>query len=297
MSLSKITSLVETRLSEALSQSVQITSARSVGGGCINNAMKIDTNSGLYFLKWNDSGPVDLFLREAEGINVLRNANTNLHIPEVFIATEIQQNDPGILIMEYLPVININSVIQDNQLGEGLAQLHKITNSCYGFENNNFCGETIQDNSWNSDWVDFFGQQRIWHLIKLIEKKRGIHKKEIRLYQKLVERLPSIISHQPAASLNHGDLWSGNYLYTQNGPALIDPACYYADRECDLALMAMLGGFSETVWNVYQENYPLEDGWRDRRPLYQLYHYLNHYYLFGGHYGNQSLSIAKSYAG
>jgi protein-ribulosamine 3-kinase len=111
----------------------------------------------------------------------------------------------------------------------------------------------------------------------------------------LRDRLPDLLGHQPAASLTHGDLWSGNYLPTAEGPALVDPACAYADRETDLALMAMFGGFSERVWAAYQEAWPLPDGWQQRQPLYQLYHYLNHHYLFGGGYGAQALALARSY--
>ncbi len=119
---------------------------------------------------------------------------------------------------------------------------------------------------------------------------------ERKVYDQLLDKLPDRIGHLPKPSLNHGDLWSGNYLYSSNGPALIDPASYYADREFDLALMGMFGGFSPTVWDAYQETYPLPSAWKERHTLYQLYHYLNHYHLFGGHYGQQALQIAKKYS-
>jgi len=90
-------------------------------------------------------------------------------------------------------------------------------------------------------------------------------------------------------------LWSGNYLYTAGGPALIDPACYYADREMELGMMKLFGGFSSRVWEAYQEEYPLPDGWKERIPLYQLYHVLNHQLLFGVSYKQQALEIAKEY--
>ena len=115
-------------------------------------------------------------------------------------------------------------------------------------------------------------------------------------YERLVSKLSTYLSHNPQISLTHGDLWSGNYLHTDQGPALIDPACYYADRECDLALMKMFGGFSQSVWDSYNATYPLDSEWKDRIDIYQLYHYLNHYLLFGGHYGAQAIEIAKKYA-
>ena len=118
---------------------------------------------------------------------------------------------------------------------------------------------------------------------------------EQKIYEKLLVRMPDLLPHQTVPSLIHGDLWSGNYMYTANGPALIDPACYYADREMELGMMKLFGGFSARVWDAYQEEFPLPEGWRQRNRLYQLYHVLNHYLLFGVSYGSQALEIAKEY--
>ena len=118
---------------------------------------------------------------------------------------------------------------------------------------------------------------------------------EQEIYEKLVSRMPDLLVHQTMPSLIHGDLWSGNYLYTSEGPALIDPACYYADREMELGMMKLFGGFSSKVWQAYQYEFPLPERWQQRIRLYQLYHLLNHYLLFGGSYGEQALEIAKAY--
>ncbi|MEM9833180.1 MAG: fructosamine kinase family protein [Bacteroidota bacterium] len=288
-------SLVETLLSDALSKKVFIQSASGVSGGCINHGVRVDSNVGSYFLKYNSNVPSDLFEREAESLNALRKANTSLIVPSVIIAEPVSQNRPGIIVIEFLEVSRGNQHRQDEKLGIGLAQLHRVTHARFGFPNNNYCGKTPQNNSWNENWTEFYGQQRIWHLVKLIEQQRGLSTSEQKVYEDLVNALPRLMGHQPTASLTHGDLWSGNYLYTTDGPALIDPASYYADRECDLALMEMFGGFSSTVWDVYQEVFPLPPDWRERISLYQLYHYLNHYLLFGGNYGIQALNIAKKY--
>jgi fructosamine-3-kinase len=117
----------------------------------------------------------------------------------------------------------------------------------------------------------------------------------MRIYEKLIDRIPQLLAHQTVPSLIHGDLWSGNYMFTAGGPALIDPACYYADREMELGMMQLFGGFSSAVWSAYQEEFPLQEGWRGRVRLYQLYHVLNHQLLFGGSYGWQALDIAKEY--
>jgi fructosamine-3-kinase len=217
-----------------------------------------------------------------------------LHIPEVLIATAIDSSQPGLLVLEFLPLAQ-STPADEEKLGQGLAQLHGVTHESHGFYHDNYCGETLQNNQWNNDWVNFFGQQRVWHLIRLIKNRRGMSSQDEKVYERLLEKLPALIGHNPLPALNHGDLWSGNCFFSTSGPSLIDPASYFADREFDLALMDMFGGFSKRVWAAYQEAYPCFSDWKERVSLYQLYHYLNHYYLFGGSYGATALSIANSY--
>jgi len=115
------------------------------------------------------------------------------------------------------------------------------------------------------------------------------------IYDKLLNRISTLIPEESVPVLIHGDLWSGNYMISKNGPALIDPASYYADREMEFAIITMFGGFSRRFYDAYNEINPLPAGWKQRNSLYQLYHVLNHYYLFGGGYRAQALQIAKSY--
>ena len=115
------------------------------------------------------------------------------------------------------------------------------------------------------------------------------------IYNRLLEKIPELIPADSKPALIHGDLWSGNYMISANGPALIDPASCYTDREMELGIVTMFGGFSQQFYDAYQEAYPLPSDWRERNRLYQLYHILNHYYLFGGSYRSQALQIAKSY--
>jgi len=286
---------IELCLTEVLSKRVVVKSTTAIGGGCINHSMKLECNVGTFFLKWNNYGPTNLFLREAESLQALRAVSTHLIIPKVVAATKITKDLAGFIVMQLLEVNAANSEKKDEQLGIGLAQLHDNTNQSFGFSNDNYCGETIQNNKWCDNWIEFFGRQRIWHLVQLIEKKRGMPVKDQKLYAKFIDKLPYLIPTNPTASLTHGDLWSGNYLHTANGPALIDPACSYADREFDLALMKMFGGFSDTVWSAYQFSSPLSGKWQERLEVYQLYHYLNHYLIFGGHYGQMALAIVGKY--
>lgn len=282
------------RLSDSKGTSIRLLSTSYVGGGCINNAMKISTSDGNFFLKWNAFAPSDMFLREADGLSELGQAdNDNLYIPRV-IWSKQKDELPGLILMEYLaPAIGISGF--EERLGRGIAQLHRKTASAFGFYQPNYCGTTIQDNTWTEDWSEFYAFRRILTLVRQINDIRGIPAEDMRIYEKLVDRIPQLLSHQTVPSLIHGDLWSGNYMFTAVGPALIDPACYYADREMELGMMQLFGGFSSIVWSAYQDEFPLPEGWKERAKLYQLYHVLNHQLLFGGSYGWQALEIAKKY--
>jgi len=282
------------KLSGLYGSSVRLLNTCQVGGGCINHAVKIDTSIGDYFLKWNASAHSDLFTREAEGLAEMRSVdNPYLIVPKVIWSKEVDDL-PGLLLLEYLsPAGNILGF--EERLGRGIAHLHRKTALEYGFHHSNYCGTTVQDNNWTRNWADFFAQRRIWSLVQQIRTSWGMSAVDLMIYEKLVNRMPQLLSHQTVPSLIHGDLWSGNYIYTAYGPALIDPACYYADREMELGMMQLFGGFSSRVWSAYQEEFPLPQGWKERIRLYMLYHVLNHYLLFGGSYGWQALEIAREY--
>jgi len=282
------------KLAVIYGSSVRLLNSRSVGGGCINHAVKINTSAGDFFLKWNAECPPDLFLKEAAGLaEMLSVDNPYLLIPKVIWSREADEL-PGLLLMEYLqPAVTTSGF--DERLGRGIALLHSKTTSEYGFQHSNYCGTTVQDNTWTSNWPEFFAQRRIWNMVKQINDLRGMSSAELNIYERLIAKIPQLLSYQTIPALIHGDLWSGNYMYTANGPALIDSACYYADREMELGMMQLFGGFSPAVWKAYQEEWALPEGWQQRIPLYQLYHILNHYLLFGGSYGRQALEIAKAF--
>ncbi len=289
----ELESIIVASLSDKLGQKVELKSMRSVGGGCIHNASLIETNAGNFFLKWNNRGPSDIFLREAESLTELKTASQGyLSIPEVFAVKEIDDT-PGFLVLEFLPGGLLSN--SDEKLGKGLAMIHQYSSGKFGFYHNNYCGETIQNNSWQNNWHDFFIQNRIKYLLDLIQKRRFLPVHEMKLYDHLLERIPKLISEKSTPVLIHGDLWSGNYMNTVSGPALIDPACYYADREMEFGIITMFGGFSSRFFAAYNEVNPLPSEWRERNLLYQLYHVLNHYYLFGGGYQSQAISIAQRY--
>ena len=282
------------RLKTIYGSQVRLSGSKPVGGGCINHSLKISTSVGDFFLKWNPSSPPDLFMKEAAGLAEMYSVdNPYLLVPKVIWSREADES-PGLLLMEYLEPATDTSGF-DEQLGRGIARLHRKTASTYGFHHSNYCGTTVQDNTWTSKWPEFFARRRIWNLVRQINDSRGMSSAELNVYERLVDKIPRLLFHQTIPSLIHGDLWSGNYMYTSNGPALIDPACYYADREMELGMMQLFGGFSPAVWGAYQEEWALPESWQQRIPLYQLYHILNHHLLFGGSYGRQALEIAKAF--
>jgi len=285
---------VENLLSEKFESDVKIHSSNSIGGGCINHASKIETNVGKFFLKWNANCPANIFIREAESLTELKKAtDNNLLLPKVYVSKEVDST-PGFLVQEYLPPgYSISN--SDEKLGRGLAVLHQYKNENFGFYNNNYCGATLQKNSWSDNWVEFFRDNRLRFLLNLIQKERPLPASEMKIYEKLFDRIPKLIPEYSEAVLIHGDLWSGNFMISEHGPVLIDPASYYADREMEFAIITMFGGFSQRFFDSYNEVNPLPAGWKQRNNLYQLYHILNHYYLFGGGYQSQALSVSKSF--
>jgi protein-ribulosamine 3-kinase len=275
------------------SGSLKIIKCSHLGGGCINHACKLETNHGLFFLKWISSGPVDLFLREQESLIEMQKSN-NEHIvfPKPLFAKAIDTT-PGYLLTDFLENRRIGN--DEERLGHGLATLHKLTSEKFGFHNDNYCGSTIQDNTHKSDWCSFYSENRIMHLVNLIKTTRDWSIADDQVTEKFLLKVEKLLSHNPVPSLIHGDLWSGNYIYSSRGPALIDPASSYCDREFEMGIMTMFGGFSQRVYDAYNEIFPLPVEWKERNQIYQLYHVLNHYYLFGGYYKNQALEIMKHY--
>ncbi len=282
------------KLSEIYLEKVLLKELRPVGGGSINQTARLSCTVGDFFLKWNQSGPADVFEKEASGLNEMRTANmVGVIIPEIIWYTN-SEHSPCFLLLEYLPPAQSVKGF-DEELGHGLAQLHRKTSARFGFKHRNYCGSSIQENNWTEKWNEFYSKFRIWPLVQQLKLCNRLTVDELVIYDKLIDKLPDLLSHQTFPSLIHGDLWAGNSINTLKGPALIDPACYYADREMELAMMKLFGGFSPVVWNAYQSEFPLPQGWEDRIRLYQLYHILNHYLMFGGSYGFQAVQIASGY--
>jgi fructosamine-3-kinase len=273
---------------------LQVLAVDPVSGGCIHHAVRLRTTHGDWFAKWNEGCASDLFLAEAEGLRALRAAGSSLRIPQVLLASLPAEGRPACIVMEYLPSAHGRGIDQD-ALGAGLAAIHARPAAGFGFAVTTYCGPTAQDNRPCGSWPAFYAERRLRPLVEALAADGRLGAPERALVERLVERLPSLVGHEPRPALIHGDLWSGNVLGTLDGPALVDPACALCDPEMEFGISTLFGGFSERFFAVYLERHPLPAGWRERNPLYQLYHLLNHYLIFGGHYGGEALSIARRY--
>jgi fructosamine-3-kinase len=188
------------------------------------------------------------------------------------------------LVLEYLEFGRGGSAAHES-LGRQLAALHRVTRPEFGWQRDNTLGSTPQPNRRSGDWVQFWRDRRLGHQLELA----AAHGHRGRLQQRgerLMAALPALLAgHAPAASLLHGDLWSGNHAFTRDGvPVIFDPAVYYGDREADLAMTELFGGFPRAFYAAYDAAWPLDSGYARRKPLYNLYHLLNHLNLFGSGY-------------
>ncbi|MGE0455351.1 MAG: fructosamine kinase family protein [Vicinamibacteria bacterium] len=280
-------------LRQALSdERLELHGLEPVGGGCISHAARARTSAGELFVKWNDAVPPDLFLREAEGLRALGEAGSGLVVPRVHGATSPGAQWPALIVLEDLGPAG---PYDEEALGRGLARLHGRTDASYGFPGPSYCGTTRQDNAPGASWPEFYRDRRLRPLLALAERGPGLAGDAKRTYETLLARVAQLLAHETSPSLVHGDLWSGNVLGSARGPALVDPACAHADREYELGITTLFGGFGARFFAAYEEEWPLPHGWRERNPLYQLYHLLNHYVLFGGAYGSQALRIARRF--
>ena len=255
----------------------------AVGGGCINQAMRLRYGGQTYFVKLNSATHADMFAAEARGLRELRDSDS-LRVPEPLSWGADESS--AWLVLEDLALGGSGNPAA---LGRGLARLHRVTRSRFGWEQDNTIGSTPQINTPEHDWVVFWREHRLRFQLDLAA--RHGHGGRLRERgERLLGEFPRLFAeYRPAASLLHGDLWSGNYAYTREGePVIFDPAVYYGDREADLAMTELFGGFGREFYAAYREAFPLDEGYTVRKTLYNLYHVLNHLNLFGGGYLSQA---------
>lgn len=280
---------IEQAISEATGRVFRSDGSSSVGGGCINTAYHLSGAGQEYFVKLNSAERLDMFEAEAAGLHELAEANEVL-VPAA-ICTGITGNQCYI-VMQYISFGGRGDSHTMATFGEQLAQLHRHTRDQFGWHRDNTIGSTHQPNQYENDWLTFWRKHRLGYQLQLAAR-HGLGAAAQQKGEKLLEQLDSFFAgYEPEASLLHGDLWSGNYAISREGePVIFDPAVYFGDRETDLAMTELFGSFGHEFYAAYAASWPLEEGYSVRKTLYNLYHILNHYNIFGGGYGSQAVGM------
>ena len=276
---------IEAAIREAAGASFAIESRAGIGGGCINECHVVQGRGLAFFVKLNARDRLPMFEAEAAGLAEIAATDT-VRVPRPVC------HGAGIarswLVLEHVELGRAGDGGMD-ELGRRLAAMHRVTSAHFGWHRDNTIGATPQINTPGNDWCAFWRDSRLGYQLRLAAEN-GYRGQFIRRGGELLERIPAFFAtYSPPASLLHGDLWSGNAGFTREGaPIVFDPAVYYGDREADLAMTELFGGFSARFYRAYDEAYPRDSGYAGRRPLYNLYHVLNHLNLFGGGYRAQA---------
>ncbi len=279
-------------LVENLGHSYRQVRYRRSGTGCINETWEIySPEAPSVFLKLGRPGYLDMYQRESEALELLQMLE-RFRVP---YPLGVGQNEHcAFLLMEFIPLGPVRRS-SEAALGEALAEMHGIVAAQYGFEHDNYIGRSNQINGWSDNWWAFFAEKRIGYQLDLA-KANGMRPGLVDEIACLAERLPmAYADFQPEASLLHGDLWSGNIAVDPHGvPTIYDPALYYGDAETDIAMSQMFGALGQAVYDAYYALRPMREGAPDRQALYDLYHWLNHFNLFGVTYlGQVERCVAK----
>ena len=254
-----------------------------VGGGNINETFAVGDGTRRYFVKANRSERLAMLEAEADALHAL-NATRSVRVPQPLCSGTAAGQ--AFLVLEYLDLRGRGDAAR---LGTQLAQLHRVPQSRFGWAHDNWIGSTPQPNGWQHDWIAFWRERRLGFQLQLAAQN-GYGGALQRDGEALLAGLEAFFDgYVPAPSLLHGDLWGGNHGFLADGsPVIFDPAAYVGDRECDLAMSELFGGFAADFYAAYRAAWPLEAGYAVRKSLYNLYHVLNHANLFGGGYAAQA---------
>jgi len=275
---------------DAAGVGVAAAAPRPVSGGDISAAWRLGTDAGDLFLKTGPASSLDMFTAEAEGLRELA-AAAAVKVPAVIAAGEA--GDTAFLALEWLVFESADAAVE-RRFGQQLAVLHRNTGQQFGWHRDNTIGLTPQPNAWSDDWVAFFGERRLGFQLRLAAEN-GFGGEVQDSGRRLLKRLPLYFTdYTPQPSLLHGDLWGGNWSCCDGQPVMFDPAVYYGDRETDLAMTRLFGGFGAAFYEGYETAWPLAPGSDERMKLYQLYHVLNHLNLFGSAYLGRGLALITS---
>jgi fructosamine-3-kinase len=268
----------------------ELTALERVGGGCIHEAWKLEGDSAdstwRFFAKTNAITAAPMLAAEAQGLRALERAG-RIEVPRVMLQAD--DGERAWLVMDWMELVALDAA-SGARLGEALAAQHRLPQERFGWEQDNFIGASPQPNGWSDDWLAFWREKRLMAQLRLAAQKR--------LPSRLIDRGERLAAdcgaffrtYSPAPSLLHGDLWGGNAAALEDGtPVVFDPAVYAGDREADIAMTELFGGFPAEFHSAYRAAWPLHDDYRVRRDFYNAYHLINHANLFAGDYVRQAM--------
>jgi protein-ribulosamine 3-kinase len=282
---------ISDHISDATQTSFSIARALPISGGYTNQAWhlecrpetKTDVKESHYFVKLNSASKAEMFKAEHAGLNALAETNT-VRVPRVITQGIADQH--AFIVLEYF---DLHRYGNNSLFGIQLATLHRVQASQFGWNQDNTLSLTPQKNTKSSDWVSFWREQRLGFQLELAARNGFGGRLQI-LGRSVMDTLPDLFAdYHPDASFLHGDLWAGNYAFLADGtPVIFDPAPYFGDRETDIAMTELFGGFSPDFYAAYNAAYPLDSGYATRKTLYNIYHILNHCNLVGNSYVMQA---------
>ncbi|MCA9193047.1 MAG: fructosamine kinase family protein [Planctomycetales bacterium] len=283
---------------------VRVTGEQICQGGCIHNTRIVHVDNGQPLVIKSSPAAQEILACEADGLDALSASNV-IRTPQVLGLGEVQGQ--ACLVLEFIEPGKATHTFW-TRFGEQLAELHRVCSlpddnlitkvqaTYFGWHQDNFIGSTPQLNTWHDSWPEFFIECRLQPQLHWLQQKKIVDSSFIKQSQRLFSRLDALIATDEPPSLLHGDLWSGNFLVDTSGQAvLIDPAVYFGNREAELALPFLFGGFPTSFFEAYTAYWPLNDAWKSRIALYQLYHLMNHANLFGPSYLAQCVDILARY--
>jgi fructosamine-3-kinase len=274
---------IDTHISEITGKKFVSQQHLSISGGCINQGYAVSDGRLTYFVKLNQASHGEMFAAEMRGLQQMYKTQT-IRVPKP-LGWGVTGNS-SYIILEWLEMTSGNHKSWQ-EMGRKLAAMHKTTSDeGFGWDMNNTIGSTPQINNFCDSWIEFYTQYRLSYQFQLAKRRGG----SFPLADKLLAAIPELLAdYQIQPALVHGDLWGGNAGFTVEGePVIFDPATYFGDREVDIAMTELFGGFPPAFYQGYEEVFPLDQGYETRKTLYNLYHVLNHFNLFGGGYASQA---------
>ena len=285
MPSAEATGALRRALQTALGRALDPAPAAHVAGGSIGECVRWSSDDGDLFVKLAPVERLSALEAEAAGLAEL-DAAAAIRVPAL-LGTGTTTSTAWLA----LRWIDFTTPVRRSEalLGEQLASLHRVGAPRFGWHRDNTIGATPQRNAWDDDWARFFVRQRLALQLDLAETN-GASSHLLERGRRLGEIAGALFSsYRPVPSLLHGDLWGGNWATDVSGaPVVFDPAVYFGDREADIAMTRLFGGFGPAFYAAYQAAWPLDPAAGTRRGFYNLYHVLNHFNLFGGGYGAQA---------